>query len=82
MKLLLFLQILFASFDKSTDVATFTWSAPTDDVTPSAALRYNFYLREKGSDKIFMTVPADLQTGFVRVGRIQFGRSLSDALIR
>ena len=61
---------LVASFDKSTDVATFTWSAPTDDVTPSAALRYNFYLREKGSDKIFMTVPADLQTGFVRVGKI------------
>ena len=48
----------------------FRSSAPTDDVTPSAALRYNFYLREKGSDKIFMTVPADLQTGFVRVGKI------------
>lgn len=61
---------LAASYDKNTGLATFTWSAPQDDVTPVAALRYNFYVRKKGAADYFMTVPADLQTGFIRVGRI------------
>ncbi len=60
---------LSASYD-NTGLATFTWSAPEDDFTPSSALRYNFFIRRKGSDKCFMTVPADPQTGFVRVGKI------------
>ncbi len=60
---------LSASYN-SAGVATFTWSAPNDDFTPATALRYNFFVRPKGSDKCFMTVPADLQTGFVRVGKI------------
>lgn len=61
---------LAASYDKNTGFATFIWSAPQDDVTPAAALRYNFYLRKKDANNYFMCVPADLQTGFIRVGEI------------
>lgn len=46
----------------------FTWAAPGDDFTPEAALRYNFYIKKQGADKAFMILPADLSTGFVRVG--------------
>ena len=61
---------LSASCDKNKGLVMFSWAAPEDDVTPSTALRYNLYLRKKGSDNYFMTVPADLQTGFIRVGEI------------
>lgn len=49
-------------------LATFTWTAPSDDFTPEKGLRYNFYIKRKGSDKTFVVLPADLNTGFVRVG--------------
>ncbi|MCH5238851.1 MAG: VCBS repeat-containing protein [Muribaculaceae bacterium] len=48
----------------------FSWSAPEDDVTPQGALRYNLFVKKKGSDKIAMTVPADINTGFVKVANI------------
>lgn len=49
---------------------TFSWDAPTDDVTPSVALQYNIYVKRAGSKEYFMTVPADLQTGFIKVGEL------------
>lgn len=48
----------------------FSWSAPVDDTTPSLALRYNLYLKEAGSDRIAMVVPADITTGHIKTGEI------------
>lgn len=63
-------QNLKSSFMEGTDVLSLTWDAATDDVTPQKALRYNIYLKKKDSDKCYMTVPADITSGFVKVGRI------------
>ena len=47
---------------------TFSWQAGTDEVTPTEALRYNLYVREKGSnDKTYMVIPANLSTGKLKV---------------
>lgn len=43
------------------------WDAPADDKTPSAALRYNIYIKKAGDDKAFMTIPADIATGRMKV---------------
>lgn len=67
---------LAATFDSATGEALFTWSAPLDDVTPAEALRYNLYLRKKDAGECFMTLPADINTGFIRTG------SLSGAIVR
>lgn len=61
---------LRCSYDKNTQMVTFTWDAAIDDVTPSSALQYNIYLKKVGSSEYFMTVPADVTTGFVKVGEI------------
>lgn len=63
-------QNLKCTYDKNKKMATFTWSASSDDVTPTAALQYNLYLKKSDSPNFFMTVPADLQTGFIKVGEI------------
>ena len=55
---------------KETGMVTFSWDAATDDVTPSRALQYNIYVKKAGSKEYFMTVPADLQTGFIKTGEI------------
>lgn len=59
---------LRADYDAATQVVTLSWDASTDDVTPSSALHYNVWLRAKGSDVTFMTIPAVLSTGELRVG--------------
>ena len=59
---------LKAVCDNKKGTATFSWDASTDDVTPQPALRYNFYLRKKGSDKVFMAVPANIENGRLKVG--------------
>lgn len=61
---------LAVKYDKATQKVTFTWNASTDDLTPAAALRYNVYLRKKGASNVFMTVPANVATGKLRVGEI------------
>ncbi|MDR0414861.1 MAG: FG-GAP-like repeat-containing protein [Prevotellaceae bacterium] len=48
----------------------FSWTAPTDDYTPSAALRYNLYVADSTGKIIQMLVPADTASGFVKVGDI------------
>lgn len=45
----------------------FSWDAPYDDNTPKSALRYNFYLRKAGDDAVYMTLPADIATGRLKV---------------
>ncbi len=59
---------LSVTYDAASKLATFTWTAPADDFTPEAALRYNFYIKRKGADKAFMVLPADMTTGKLRVG--------------
>ena len=61
---------LKAVYDQATKMVTFSWDAASDDVTPQEALQYNLYLKKSGSDNIFMTVPADVQTGFIKTGEI------------
>ena len=63
-------QNLKAVYDQATKIVTFSWDAASDDVTPQEALQYNLYLKKSGSDNIFMTVPADVQTGFIKTGEI------------
>ncbi len=46
---------------------TFSWDAPEDDNTPKNALRYNLYLSKAGDDKAYMTIPADIATGRLKV---------------
>lgn len=60
---------LQATLLEGTDIISFSWDAATDDVTPQAALRYNFYIKGKDTEKYYSTVPVDINTGFVKVGR-------------
>ena len=48
-----------------------SWTAPTDDTTPAAALRYNVYAKNNATGAVFCLTPADLATGFLRVNRTQ-----------
>ncbi|MFV0468605.1 MAG: T9SS type A sorting domain-containing protein [Dysgonomonas sp.] len=45
---------------------TFTWDAGSDLETPTAALRYNLYIK-KNNGEIFTLVPANPNTGFLKV---------------
>ena len=63
-------QGLKAQIVSSDGTFAFTWQAPADDVTPSQALRYNFFLREKGSKETFMVIPASELTGRLKVTAI------------
>lgn len=50
----------------------FHWQAGADEVTPTSALRYNLFVREKDSnDKTFMVIPADIATGKLKVNLTQ-----------
>lgn len=44
-----------------------SWSPGSDDFTPTAALRYNVYIKNLATDEISMLIPADPATGFVKV---------------
>lgn len=55
-------------YDKQSGKVMLSWNASTDDVTPSAALVYNVYVKKVGADAVVMTVPANVATGFLRVG--------------
>ena len=59
---------LEATYDAATGCATLSWQPSADDVTPSEALHYNIWLRKVGSDQVFMTLPAMLTTGTLRIG--------------
>jgi glycerophosphoryl diester phosphodiesterase len=56
--------------DSADGYTIFSWDAPSDDNTPSAALRYNLYVTDTTGKIIQMLVPADTATGFVKVGDI------------
>ena len=52
----------------SNGILMFSWDAPEDDTTPSAALKYNLYIKQ--GDVVRMTVPADLTTGRLKVSEV------------
>ena len=56
---------LKATFDDMDWVTVFTWDASTDDLIPQIAIRYNLYVKE--GDVIKMILPADLETGRLKV---------------
>jgi hypothetical protein len=60
----------FTATQNGNDVVL-TWTAPADDTTPSAALRYNVYAKNIATGAVFCLTPADLATGFLKVNRVQ-----------
>ena len=58
---------LKVTYDAARGEFTFSWDAPEDDNTPTAALRYNLYLRKAGDTSCYMTIPADLASGRLKV---------------
>ena len=44
------------------------WSAPADDITPAAALRYNVYAKDKNTGTIYTYAPVDITTGRLKIG--------------
>jgi len=46
----------------------FTWDAGSDAETPAQSLRYNLYVKLPGG-KVFMNIPADISTGYVKQSR-------------
>ncbi len=61
---------LRCTYDRTSQTVRFIWNVASDDFTSSLALRYNIYVRKKDSDKCFMTVPADISTGYIKVSEI------------
>lgn len=59
---------LKATYNANVGIAMFSWEASTDDLTPSEALKYNIYVKQ--GDKVYMTLPADLETGHLKVGEV------------
>ncbi|MBR6249127.1 MAG: VCBS repeat-containing protein [Muribaculaceae bacterium] len=59
---------LTARYDAGKRQVTLSWQPATDDVTPAAALHYNIWLRRVGSNETFMTVPAVMTNGTLRIG--------------
>lgn len=47
------------------ETTTFTWDASTDDLTPTAAINYNLFVKQ--GDVVMMVLPADLNTGRLKV---------------
>ena len=52
---------------KEGEFVTFSWDASTDDHTPTLAINYNLFVRKDGSDKIISVLPADLNSGLLKV---------------
>ena len=62
-------QGLTATYDANTHQVTLSWQPSEDDVTPPEAIHYNIWLRPASrSNNTFMTVPAVLDNGVLRIG--------------
>jgi hypothetical protein len=62
---------LVSSYDNESGKWTFTWDAGSDVETPAVSLRYNVYVELPGaSGKVFVNVPADITTGYLKQARI------------
>lgn len=49
-------------------IVMLTWAAPTDDFTPTSALKYNVFITQ--GNKTRMVVPADVTTGRLKVDEV------------
>ncbi|MBD5211427.1 MAG: glycoside hydrolase family 2 [Bacteroidales bacterium] len=58
---------LRVAYDAASGKLILSWDAATDDNTPAEALRYNVFVRKAGDDKAYMTLPADIATGRMKV---------------
>jgi beta-xylosidase len=47
---------------------TVTWGDAADDITAVQALRYNLYVKNNATGRIWMMIPADVNTGRIKVG--------------
>ncbi len=59
---------------------TLQWDSPTDDTTPSSAIKYNVYLQHKTTGQVFTYHPADIANGKLKVGGIRpfiFGNTIT-----
>lgn len=61
------------------DELVITWSDGADAESPTAALRYNLFLRNETTGETYTMIPADLQTGRLKVGT-DLQTSLSSAV--
>lgn len=57
---------LSATVNDGNGTVTFSWTAPADDTTPAAALRYNLYLRDTATGQLLTVLPADITTGYIK----------------
>ena len=63
-------QGLKAEYDATSQELIFSWEPSTDDVTPSQALQYNIMVQAQGQKSVFMTIPANVETGTLRVDEL------------
>jgi len=61
---------LQVSQDASTGQVELSWAPGSDDFTPATALRYNLYVKNLTTGECMMLVPADLTSGFIKVGAL------------
>lgn len=50
------------------DFIEISWTDGSDDVTTKAALRYNFFVRNESTGETYCLIPADTETGNLKVG--------------
>lgn len=54
------------SYTQENDDVVLSWSPSTDDITPSKAIRYNVYAKNKSTGSVFTLAPADIETGTLK----------------
>ncbi len=55
-----------AKFEQIEDDVVLTWAPAHDEITDKAGIRYNVYAKNLNSGKISMTVPANVETGYLK----------------
>lgn len=58
----------FAKAVYKDDQLIITWGEASDDITSKQALRYNLFVKNNTTGKIWMMIPADIETGRIKVG--------------
>ena len=61
---------LSVASDPTTGQVELSWQPGSDDFTPTNALRYNVYVKNLTTGESTMLLPADTQTGFVKVSAL------------
>jgi hypothetical protein len=58
----------FVRADYREGMLSVTWGDAADDITAPQALRYNLYVKNNATGRIWMMIPADAATGRIKVG--------------